>query len=612
MCPPIGNLAFGVPSISETLNTKALTPQGESYEATVPDTLELIDRANLSINGLTGNVESATYYGVYQGFSFTKAPVRYHALTWNITPKNARTLPELRTITGSDKNLDVDVGMMRALLSEIEDDGYMYYPFDGSGPPKGTSYPQINALTMFAMLNYHARDNNPLWLEWIDLLGKGLQKSAIQVENRAYYPMQSGIDKQGEWHFMNHEGDMPMPYTPPDEPKSDAEGLEGAAKSDTNRCMSALVLHSRLTGDEKSMEIAKKLSRFVMKPELWETIDVPGMDSSQQGFWSGHFHNGTQGLLAILDFAVATDNEDLKQVVRQAYDCARLNGVIRIGWFPAWSKPWLYNRPNSLELLTEPCALGDMICLGVMMSDAGLGDYYDDVESILRNTLQAQQLIDMEKLRKVSGTKKGSEGDSLLKRFLGGFSGGGVCSLGGNDLAGCCTANGAQGIYYAWHGITRYNDGVATVNMFLNRASPWMDIDSYIPYEGKVVLHNKTAHTAMVRVPGWVDKEQVRAFQNDKEIDPPLSGNHLLIVGLAPKDEIRIEFPITESTSEYTIHGDKYTVEFKGNQAINITPDENPENYYSYYPLDKYRADKAPMRKVTRFVAESVIPLGTY
>ena len=27
-------------------------------------------------------------------------------------------------------------------------------------------------------------------------------------------------------------------------------------------------------------------------------------------------------------------------------------------------------------------------------------------------------------------------------------------------------------------------------NLLLNRASPWMDIDSYIPYEGKVVLKN--------------------------------------------------------------------------------------------------------------------------
>jgi hypothetical protein len=139
-----------------------------------------------------------------------------------------------------------------------------------------------------------------------------------------------------------------------------------------------------------------------------------------------------------------------------------------------------------------------------------------------------------------------------------------------------------------------------------------MDIDSYLPYEGKVVLHNKTAHTAMVRIPAWVEKDSVRVYVEDREIDPPVSGNRLVIAGLEPSDTIRLEFPLSRRTSEYTIHGDPYTVEFKGSTALNITPDENPENYYSYYPREAYQEDKAPMRTVQRFVADTVVPLGTF
>ena len=52
---------------------------------------------------------------------------------------------------------------------------------------------------------------------------------------------------------------------------------------------------------------------------------------------------------------------------------------------------------------------------------------------------------------------------------------------------GCCTANGAVGLYYAWHGITRFDQssGTATVNLLLNRAAPWLDVDSWLPYEGR-------------------------------------------------------------------------------------------------------------------------------
>ena len=69
------------------------------------------------------------------------------------------------------------------------------------------------------------------------------------------------------------------------------------------------------------------------------------------------------------------------------------------------------------------------------------------------------------------------------------------------EMYGCCSVNGANSLYYAWHGITRFDEGVATVNLFLNRASAWMDIDSYLPYEGKVVLHNKLARLARVPHP---------------------------------------------------------------------------------------------------------------
>ena len=42
------------------------------------------------------------------------------------------------------------------------------------------------------------------------------------------------------------------------------------------------------------------------------------------------------------------------------------------------------------------------------------------------------------------------------------------------------------------------------MNLLLNRASPWVDIDSSLPYEGLVRIRNKVADTVAVRVPGWV------------------------------------------------------------------------------------------------------------
>jgi len=213
--------------VDAVLNLDKMRPKGRWYDANVPDTLDLADRAKLSINVLTGDVDPKEYYGVYQSFVFYSDPPKASELTWNITPKNVRTLPMLRAMCGSDDHLDVEYGIMRVLMSQIAQDGNMYYPFDGASPPKGTSYPQTNALTMFAMLNWHARDEQSAWLEWIHLLAKGLRRDAIQVEDRAYYPLQSGIDLSGTWHYMLDERALPIAYHPPDEPRLDQQGLEG-------------------------------------------------------------------------------------------------------------------------------------------------------------------------------------------------------------------------------------------------------------------------------------------------------------------------------------------------------------------------------------------------
>jgi hypothetical protein len=465
---------------------------------------------------------------------------------------------------------------------------------------------------VFAMLNWEARDGNSGWNDWIDLLAKGLRHDAIHVEDRAYYPMQSGIDPEGTWHFMHFDGTLPIAYKPPDEPVSDQQGLEGAAKSDQNRPLSALVHDYQLTGNPDSLKTAQELERFILKPGMWQDTSTEGYPGNEHGIWAGHGHNNSQALNALLDFAMLENNDWLKQFVREGYDQAVRNGVVRIGYFPAWVQPEKFNRPGWLHGVTETCAVADVLVLATKMSDAGIGDYWDDVDSIIRNQLAAQQINDIALMRRAAGS--GPESDALLKRFAGGFGNAApngvphmVC-----DLAGCCTANGSEALYYAWYGITHFDAGVATVNLFLNRASPWMDVDSYLPYEGKVILHNKQARKALVRIPGWLNTSEVTTYVDGKAIHPPQAGRYLVVDNLKPKDEIRLEFPVREETDKYTVDGKIYQVKFRGSTVVDISPRDTDPKDYPLYECDTLASGKAPMKNVKRFIADRLIPPGTY
>jgi len=99
-----------------------------------------------------------------------------------------------------------------------------------------------------------------------------------------------------------------------------------------------------------------------------------------------------------------------------------------------------------------------------------------------------------------------------------------------------------------------------------------MDIDSYLPYEGKVELRNKQARTALVRIPNWVDIREVKSFVNNTLAHPAGSGRYLVFDGLHKGTTIRLEFPNPETKEEHTIAGERYQVTLRGSTVMDIEP----------------------------------------
>jgi hypothetical protein len=192
----------------------------------------------------------------------------------------------------------------------------------------------------------------------------------------------------------------------------------------------------------------------------------------------------------------------------------------------------------------------------------------------------------------------------------------------------CCTGNCPPALYAVWDGIVNCKDLSAQINLLLNRASPLLDIDSYLPYEGKVVIRNKTAENISMRIPLWVNKYEIKCQIDKKTYKPFWSGNYMVFTELKDKDVITIEFPMVESTESYTLkwiesdfwpestnpgatwqpleNPDKFKLYFKGNTLIDISP-RPKDAVYPLYQRDHYKANKAPMKKVTRFVSPLTI-----
>src|SRR5262249_39204205 len=152
-----------------------------------------------------------------------------------------------------------------------------------AGWPKDTSVPQYNGQMALALLNWYERDKNPAWLDTVQLLCRGLDKTAILVEDRAYYPLECGVKTDGSWHWTTR-GDSIVPYTPPAEPVTEQQGCEGCAKWMTVfGPIEALTGLYRHRNDKNALELAAKFARFSLKPGMWEEMSAEGYPGNQHG-----------------------------------------------------------------------------------------------------------------------------------------------------------------------------------------------------------------------------------------------------------------------------------------------------------------------------------------
>ncbi|MBI2844081.1 MAG: glycoside hydrolase family 127 protein [Armatimonadetes bacterium] len=579
-------------------------PEGKRYESEVPDTLDLADRARLAINCLTGALDPDYGYEMYFVARFSSNPPFMHheasGLPTN-NPKFAESLPMMRLMSGSAQNLDIERGMIQRMLALIGDDGLYYAPLTGrpwhhDWDRADDDFANIygNSRFLLAMMAWYQYDGNPIWKHYIQEMISGLRKVARFEGDMAYFP----DPKIGESFSYPRSG------YPPDLPEPTDIGF--GIHMYHSGVVRALSKWAEMTGDKDTLDFARKLANWLSQPKLWAPEAQPAhIVGPERGHFSGHFHAHVASLRGLMVYAIVANDQSMKEFVRNGYEYARNFGVSRIGWFPEGT-----NGDGATRC--EACCTADMVALAIKLADAGVGDYWEDVDRYARNQLVEQQLIDkslLEKCAAASGPHKASPpketDDRVIDRNLGGWAGyADMSTCPSTWIMHCCTGNASQALYYAWEGIVRnLGNGTAQVNLLLNRASPWLDIDSYLPHEGKVVIKNKAAKRLLIRVPNWVSRRDVRCRVGRKSVANIWNNNYLVLDGLKPNDRIVVEFPMVEATEKVTLCGVNYTLRLRGNTVVNVSPRNNTP-WYPTYRRENLLRTTAPMVRKMRYVLD--------
>jgi len=558
----------------------------------IPDTLMLEERARHAINAMVGMADEDCDYIPFFAANLKHKPAFVTHGDWDYGSSHGRMIDGLvlaRHMSGEQSfGRDVEERYRANLLSFFKEDGMSYRR---KNPVRGWE-PNANLIDQRAVIlsltSWYMQTGDPKVKEAADRHVAALKRIAVKERNVWYYP--ASEYKEGGWPSANA---VQLRLAP------DPAAFCG-------RLIMPLLKYHEVTGNPDAYELCEFFTAMIM--ERSGVFNADGSFNDSLAYRSGHFHTRIGTLDAIARFGVFTGNAATLAWVKKCYDWA-LTKCTAFGWTPGDLHEQAYEH--------ETCSLVDLIATGITLAKAGYVEYWGVVERFIRNHLAESQLLD---LSWVEQTEDKSNDEPHYKsyykaadRVRGAFAGYSapndiVCDViegrgHTNDVQLCCLGSGTRGLYMGWSNTVTESRGTVSVNFLFNRGSQWLDVNSFLPHEGKVVLDiRQDIKRLQIRIPEWAGFTKIHfRRERDGEVaegrgnEPSRWVNrHFLLLGPAKAGErITVTFPLSIRKTQENAFGHVFETTWRGDDVVGITPEGRNKPLYTGRKV----YDECPMRE---------------
>ena len=534
--------------------------------------LDLVERAELALNALTGNIDPALRYTLYFDCRLQlDPPVLSHHPYWDHCDGTGRAVAALllaREMTGSDHRSATDVHLERLVASYQGAQGLCWIPAPDF-PPPATKRPrppvaefwgQRGCLMAFVSRYQKSTDDaeRAALRRRIDALIHGLKSIAVERDGYCYYPVPSQDRPVDADELFYPRGG----WEGADEPRG--TGVMCAAAPVVRPIVQYLMTGAR---NPEALALCDGLARYVVERAA---------DFGSDGSFRGHFHSRVATAAGILQWGRYSGQDDLVRWAHTVYRFACTTGT-RFGWFPEFVGAHA----------CETCGITDMIDLAILLARCGHYRYWGDAERFGRNHLAESQFRDAAWERQVPKLSASAAAEFIascppaqLKRegvrdvFPGAFSGGSapnavVDTRRGHWWMGCCNAHGVHGLFVLWQHAVRSTRNAVRVNMLFSRSTPWAEVRSQLPRAGEVEVTMRQRGSLSVRIPEDVARAEIA-------VDAPnpwaWNDGYVQVDGLSPGAVVTISFPLAEHEETVDVLGDEYVVAWRGDTVMAIDP----------------------------------------
>ena len=304
----------------------------------------------------------------------------------------------------------------------------------------------------------------------------------------------------------------------------------------------------RLLGHDAALTLAGKNLRYLRRYFFRDDgsfLREPGDDMTV------HFHEHSRAILTMLEYAASSGDDEMMDFALRSFEWVRNLGVHPEGrvssvWQPGGPLVGYFPEfVNSVQWhASEMCNVADMIALAIRFSELGLGDYWDDADRWTRNMFAEGQLQTTDWIDRIT------EADAY--------------------------------------------------NPLMNHASRWADVDSFLPYEGRVEVRPKRDADLDIRIPEWVAPGDAECAVNGVRRDLAWAGRYARVGQVSASGRVLLTFPVGERTDVVYVEKHCYVLTRRGNDVVDIDP---PGRYCPLYQRRNYRDGEPRLRPVTRFVS---------
>ena len=333
--------------------------EGKKYEALVPDTLDLADRADFAINSAVGCIEEKFDYECWWMLYFIRFQpelsgpgIRPHTNQWfDVNPRVFEILTTMRLITGNKWGMDTEQKMIDSMFSRVTDGLMFNLPYSEetwwrqgeAGKRKKRSGSEYIAtmigqsVLLNSIVTRYIRDGGKDLLKKARKIADALQRIVIYKDDYAFYPATKEFGLDYSWRRESGWADTKEAVNDQDDP-------EGAVLCAHGIAVRALCRWYSLTGEAKALENAGKIVNYMLKPQFWSGGYLPwtdptaveikaihgGAERKPAAMFQSHLAGMAYALFGLIEYANMSNDAYLKGWVRQGYEYFRGYGLTRI------------------------------------------------------------------------------------------------------------------------------------------------------------------------------------------------------------------------------------------------------------------------------------------